>query len=64
MTQVIHAHGVRKRYGKKIALDNIDLQISAGKIVGLIGPNGAGKTTLLKGILGLAPVEGELSVMG
>lgn len=45
-------------------MDNIDLTIAPGKIVGLIGPNGAGKTSLLKGILGLAPVEGELSVLG
>ena len=64
MENVIQARGVSKGYGKKIALDNINLDVTAGKIVGLIGPNGAGKTTLLKGILGLAPVDGELSVMG
>ncbi len=64
MNELIRARGVSKHYGKKIALDNIDLTIESGKIVGLIGPNGAGKTSLLKGILGLAPVEGELSVLG
>lgn len=64
MSPVISARGVHKHYGKKVALDNINVQIDAGKIVGLIGPNGAGKTTLLKGILGLAPVEGELTVLG
>lgn len=64
MSEVISARGVSKRYGKKIALENIDLSVSAGKIVGLIGPNGAGKTSLLKGILGLAPVDGELNVLG
>lgn len=64
MSQVIRALGVHKYYGKKVALDNVDLAIESGKIVGLIGPNGAGKTTLLKGILGLAPVDGDLSVLG
>jgi len=64
MNAVISARGVSKRYGKKIALDNIDLTIEPGKIVGLIGPNGAGKTSLLKGILGLAPLDGELTVLG
>jgi ABC-2 type transport system ATP-binding protein len=64
MSPVISVRGVSKHYGKKIALDNIDLTIEPGKIVGLIGPNGAGKTSLLKGILGLAPVEGELTVLG
>jgi ABC-2 type transport system ATP-binding protein len=64
METVIHAKGIRKIYDKKIALDNIDLNIPAGRIVGLIGPNGAGKTTLLKGILGLAQVEGDLQVLG
>lgn len=64
MDNLIRARGVSKHYGKKIALDNINFDVAAGKVVGLIGPNGAGKTTLLKGILGLAPVDGELSVMG
>jgi ABC-2 type transport system ATP-binding protein len=64
MNAVIHAQGIRKSYGKKVALDNVDLIIPAGRIVGLIGPNGAGKTTLLKGILGLATVEGSLNVLG
>lgn len=64
MSEIIRARGVSKHYDKKMALDNMDFTIESGKIVGLIGPNGAGKTTLLKGILGLAPVEGELSVLG
>lgn len=63
MSAVIDAKGIYKSYGKKIALDQVDLSIPAGRIVGLIGPNGAGKTTLLKGILGLASVEGELRVL-
>jgi ABC-2 type transport system ATP-binding protein len=64
MGTIIQAKGLRKVYDKKIALDNIELNIPAGRIVGLIGPNGAGKTTLLKGILGLAQVEGDLQVLG
>jgi ABC-2 type transport system ATP-binding protein len=64
MEAIIRAQGIRKSYGKKIALNNINLTIPAGRIVGLIGPNGAGKTTLLKGILGLAQVEGDLHVLG
>jgi len=53
-----------KRYKRTLAVDNIDLQIPSGRIVGLIGPNGAGKTSALKAILGLANYEGELSVLG
>ena len=44
---------VSKSYGGTIALENISLEISAGKIVGLLGPNGSGKTTLIKLINGL-----------
>jgi len=64
MNHVIDARGLTKRYGRTVAVDNIDLQIPAGKIVGLIGPNGAGKTTALKAILGLATYDGDLSVLG
>jgi ABC-2 type transport system ATP-binding protein len=61
---VIRAKGLTKRYGATIALDHADLQIPAGRIVGLIGPNGAGKTTALRAILGLTEFEGELSILG
>ena len=64
MNYVIEARGLTKRYKRTIAVDNIDLQIPEGKIVGLIGPNGAGKTSALKAILGLATYDGELSVLG
>ena len=64
MNNVIEARGLTKRYKRTIAVDNIDLQIPAGRIVGLIGPNGAGKTSALKAILGLATYEGDLSVLG
>jgi len=64
MSNVIEARGLTKRYRSTVAVDNIDLQIPSGRIVGLIGPNGAGKTTALKAILGLANYEGELSVLG
>ncbi len=64
MNAVVHARNLSKRYGKTVALDQVDFDIEAGRIVGLIGPNGAGKTTALKAILGLSEFEGELSVLG
>ena len=64
MSAIVHARGLRKRYGATVALDSVDFEIEAGRIVGLIGPNGAGKTTALKAILGLTDFEGELSVLG
>ena len=64
MNPIIAAHGLTKRYGRTIAADHVDLEIPAGRIVGLIGPNGAGKTTIMKAILGLTTFEGELNVLG
>ena len=61
---IIRARGLSKQYGNTKALDAVDFDIEAGRIVGLIGPNGAGKTTALKAILGLTDFEGELSVLG
>lgn len=64
METIVQASSVNKLYGDVTALDNVDLSIETGKIVGLIGPNGAGKTTLLKCLLGLASCDGRIDVLG
>ena len=64
MNAIISARGLSKRYGRTQAVDKVDLEIPAGRIVGLIVPNGAGKTTVMKAILGLTTFDGELEVMG
>ena len=64
MTDLVKASGLRKSYGRTVALRDVDLRLGPGRIVGLIGPNGAGKSTLLKSILGLLRYDGQLSVMG
>src|SRR6266446_9931905 len=61
---VIEARGLRKAFGRTIALDGIDLRVDEGRILGIIGPNGAGKTTALNAILGLTAYQGELRVLG
>ena len=60
----IDAKGLRKAYGKTVALDGLDLKVEEGRILGLIGPNGAGKSTALNAILGLTSFEGDLKVLG
>src|SRR5213083_1111797 len=61
---VIEAHKLRKVFGTTVALDNVDLRVDEGRILGMIGPNGAGKTTALNAILGLTSYEGQLNVLG
>src|SRR5438874_10647577 len=60
----IEARGLRKVFGTTVALDDVDLRVEEGRILGIIGPNGAGKTTLLNAILGLTAYQGELRVFG
>src|ERR1051325_6522733 len=60
----IEARGLRKVFGTTVALDNVDLRVEEGRILGMIGPNGAGKTTALNAILGLTSYQGELKVLG
>ena len=61
---IVQARGLSRTFGKLKAVDNIDLDIPAGAVVGLIGPNGAGKTSLLRALLGLSEYRGELEVLG
>ena len=57
----VSMHGVTKRFGTTVALDNVSLSIPHGSICGLVGPNGAGKTTLFRLLLGLErPASGTI----
>jgi ABC-2 type transport system ATP-binding protein len=62
---LIVAEGLSKRYGRVVAVDNLNLSLEEGSVTGLIGPNGAGKTTTIKMILGLLkPDKGGVKVFG
>jgi len=50
--------GLRRTYGKVVALDNLSFDVPAGRVVGFLGPNGAGKTTTMRAIFGLVDLEG------
>ena len=65
MNELIRCTGLTKKYGNVLALNNIDLTVERGKIIGILGPNGSGKTTLIKLINGLlTPNGGEILVNG
>ena len=62
---MIKATGLSKRYGEVLALDNVDLEVSGGSIVGVLGPNGAGKTTAIRILTTLtSPDSGQARVAG
>ncbi|MCO1655596.1 ABC transporter ATP-binding protein [Pseudonocardia humida] len=57
--------GLRKRYGRRTAVDGVSLSVARGEVVGLLGPNGAGKTSVIKMLLGLVrPSAGEVLLLG
>jgi ABC-2 type transport system ATP-binding protein len=61
----IEIKGITKLYGEQKALDNVNIDISKGEIVGLLGPNGAGKSTLMKIITSfISPTEGSVLING
>ena len=62
---VIRTDGLTKRYGKILAVDNLSLKVSRGRIFGLLGPNGSGKTTTMGMLLGLVkPTAGSFRLFG
>jgi ABC-2 type transport system ATP-binding protein len=62
---VIDARGLVKRYGDKVAVDDLTFEVKPGIVTGFLGPNGAGKSTTMRMIIGLdAPTRGSVSVNG
>jgi ABC-2 type transport system ATP-binding protein len=57
--------GLRKRYGRQLAVEDVSFEVGRGEIVGLLGPNGAGKTSVIKMLLGLVHADdGEVMLLG
>ena len=62
---LLSVEGASRHYGRRVALQGVDLEVRSGEMVGLVGPNGAGKSTLLRLCVGLlAPTEGRVRVLG
>ena len=62
---VIEARGLSKRYGEKLAVDDLTFEVAPGMVTGFLGPNGAGKSTTMRMIVGLdRPTAGSVSVNG
>ena len=62
---LIETRNLLKRYGDKVAVDNVSFDVHAGEVFGFLGPNGAGKTTTIKMIVGLLkPTSGSVKVAG
>ncbi len=65
VNNIIEIKNLTKNYFNKRALDNLNLDIESGKVVGILGPNGSGKTTLIKILTGLLrQTKGEITVDG
>ncbi len=65
MENILECHNLTKRYGSKIAINNLSVSVESGKITGLLGPNGSGKTTLIKVIAGILNAdEGQVLAGG
>ena len=62
---MIEAQALTKRYGEKVAVDDLTFTVKPGVVTGFLGPNGAGKSTTIRMIMGLdAPTSGEVTVNG
>ena len=62
---VVQTVGLRKEYGRRIAVANLSLAVPEGEVFGFLGPNGAGKSTTVKMLVGLVrPTGGEGRILG
>ena len=63
--ELVICQGLTKNYGKKTALNNLNLTLGRGQFIGLLGPNGSGKTTTIKLLNGLLqPTSGSVLIDG
>ena len=61
----VETHGLTKRFGPQVAVDDVELLVPRGSAFGYLGPNGAGKTTLIRTLLGLTHADsGTMSLLG
>jgi ABC-2 type transport system ATP-binding protein len=61
----VSVHGLTKRFGSQLAVDELSFEVPRGRVVGFLGPNGAGKSTTMRMIIGLtAPTSGTATVCG
>ncbi|MGI5488738.1 ATP-binding cassette domain-containing protein [Microtetraspora malaysiensis] len=64
MHATIEVHGLRKRFGRTVALDGMSFTVSPGHVTGFVGPNGAGKSTTMRVILGLDAADEGTALVG
>jgi len=64
VTTLLSVRGLTVHFGGVVALDHADLDVDAGRLVGLIGPNGAGKTTFIDAVCGFVPSSGTVALGG
>jgi ABC-type multidrug transport system ATPase subunit len=65
VAHVLAARGLCKRFGARLVVDHVDLEVRRGDVYGFLGPNGAGKTTTLRMLLGLIrPTAGAIELFG
>ena len=62
---IIEARNLSKKFGQRLAVDDLSLEVAEGEVLGLLGPNGAGKTTTIRMLSGIiAPTSGSAMVAG
>lgn len=65
MTTMVAIKGLTKRFGHLLAVDNVDLDVARGEVLGFLGPNGSGKSTTMKMVTGyLTPTSGTAEILG
>ncbi|MFC6275879.1 ABC transporter ATP-binding protein [Levilactobacillus tangyuanensis] len=63
--KMVQVTGLRKKFGRRMVLRDVNFAFSTGDVIGLVGPNGAGKTTIMKGLMGLLAMDaGNVRILG